>query len=243
MRPKIVILILAAAIGLIALAAVLKAVKEGGEAPQQAKAPGPPVEEPAPATPAMPRISPNSSNTAAMLEQLRAQEMEKQLDQVRQAQADGALNPQSTALLLRQVMSQESEVRNAALEALVQLNDTNAIPGLEEATAFVNDPGDKAAILQAIEYLKTPSAMDGSPPPPEMMATYSNYLRLAKKRPIRPNPAFQRGATKNKWTRAAAAASAAQPAAPGYPAQPQTQPGSTAPDTTPSATPPTTPPQ
>ena len=242
MRPKIVILILVAAIGLIALAAVLKAVMEG-EAPQQAKAPEPTAEQPAPAAAVMPRISPNSSNTAAMLEQLRAQELEKQLDQVRQVQADGANNPQSTALLLRQVMSQEPEVRHAALEALVQLDDTNAIPGLEEALAFVNDPGDKAAIQQAIEYLKTPSAMDGSPPPPELMASYSNYTRQAKSRPIRPNPAYQRGAKKNKWARPAPAASAAQPAAPGYPAQPQTLPGSTAPDTTPPTTTPTTPPQ
>jgi hypothetical protein len=159
-----------------------------------------------------------------MLEQLRATELEKQLDQVRQAQAEGADNPNTTALLLRQVMSKESEVRNAALEALVQLNDTNAISGLEEARGLIADPDDKAAILQTIEYLKLPPAMDGSPPPPEITAAENNSAQAPKVRPIRPNPMFTRGPKKSRGTTAAPAPSAAQPAGPAYPAQPQTQP-------------------
>ena len=225
MRPKIVILILIVAVGLVALAAVLKIVMQEAP-PQQAQAPEPPTEAPAPEAPAIPRMSPNSSNTAAMLEQVRLAELEKQLDQVRQVQADGPENPNSTALLLTQVMSQEPEVRAAALEALVQLNDTNAIPGLEEAVLSVDDPEFKTAISQAIEYLKLPSGLDADLPAREMTAAEMSAQVSSRKRPIRPNPAFLRGEKKGRPMSAAPGAPTAQPAPAGYPAQPEAQPGS-----------------
>ena len=88
MRPKIVILTLVVAIGLVALAAVLKGVL-GGPAPQQAKAPESPPAEPASPTATTPQVSANSSNTAAMLEQMRVADVNRELDQIRELQAGG----------------------------------------------------------------------------------------------------------------------------------------------------------
>ena len=88
MRPKIVVLVLIVAIGVVALAAVLKGVL-GGQAPEEAKAPEPSTGEPAGPTAALPQVSLNSSNAAAIVEQLRAAEIEKELDQIRELQAEG----------------------------------------------------------------------------------------------------------------------------------------------------------
>ena len=110
MRPKLVILILVLAIGLLALAGALKGVL-GGRAPQEAKAPEPPPAEPASPTATSPQVSANSSNTAAMLEQIRVADVNRELDQIRELQAGGADNPQTTGLLLGKVTHREPAVR------------------------------------------------------------------------------------------------------------------------------------
>jgi hypothetical protein len=164
MRPKIVILIIVVAIGVVALAAVLKGVM-GGHAPQEAMAPEPPPEEPANGnlSVAVPQVNPNSSNTAAIQDKLRAAELASAMDQVRDLQAQGPSDPATADLLLAKVTHKEPEVRKAAVEALVQLDATNAIPGLEQALGLTQDPQDKIALLQAINYLKLPA--ETAPPP------------------------------------------------------------------------------
>jgi hypothetical protein len=240
MRPKIVILILVLAIGLVALAAVLKGVL-GGRAPQEARAPEPPPAEPASPTATTPQVSANSSNTAAMLEQMRVADVNRELDQIRELQAGGADNPHTTGLLLGKVTHREPAVRKAALDALVQFNDTNAIPGLEQATSLIEDPREKVAFMDAVAYLKLPSVTDGAAPE---MADASNYPAPAiSPRPVVPNPRFQPGAKKQGRRQARPVPGAAQPVAPANPGQ--TQPASPAPDVAPPATPPpdTAPPQ
>src|ERR1035437_175172 len=178
MRPKIAILIIMLAIGVVALAAVLRGVI-GGHAPQEAKAPEPAPEEPANTSTSagIPQGNFNSSNTAAMQEQLRAKELAKSLDEVRELQAQGPSDPATSELLLNMVTHREPEVRKAAVEALVQLNATNAIPGLEQALAVTEDSRDKIALMEAINYLKlseeaplppsvNPAAAGDQAPPP-----------------------------------------------------------------------------
>ena len=253
MRPKIAVLVLIVAIGLVALAAVLRGVL-GGRAPEEAKAPEPPPEEAASPTTAGPQVNPNSSNTAAILEQLRVAEIVKELDQIRELQADGAVNPLATGLLLGKVTHREPEVRKAAKDALVQLGDTNAIPGLEQAVGLVEDPREKLALLEAIDYLKLPDAMAVEP---TMVSTGDNPAQAVRPRKTVPKtPRAQPGKARKNWPGGAPRpGTAAQPAAPAAattpanpnPAQPQTQPDSPAPDTTPpeDTTPPpgTSPPQ
>jgi hypothetical protein len=54
-------------------------------------------------------------------------------------------------------------VRKAAVQALVQLNATNAIPALEQALGLTEDPREKIVLMDAISYLKLP---EEAPPPP-----------------------------------------------------------------------------
>ena len=158
MRPKVVLLTLVVAMGLVALAVVLKGVGRQ-EKPEARKAPEPA----AAAVPAAP-IVPNTSNTAALLEQVRAAEVAKALDEVRELQAKGTIQPDATELLLAKVTHPEPEVRRAALAALVQLHATNALPGLEQAEALVENPREKVALMDAIDFLKLPTVTDGLDP-------------------------------------------------------------------------------
>jgi hypothetical protein len=228
MRPKIVVLVLIMAIGLIALAAVLKGVL-GGHAHQEAAALEPPPAEPASPTATRPQVNPNSSNTAAILEQLHAADVDRELDQIRELQAGGADNPHTTGLLLGKVTHREPDVRKAALEALVQLNDTNAIPGLEQATSLIADPREKVAFMDAVAYLKLPGVTDGVPP--ELADASSNPAPAVAPDKAGSNPPRQPGAKKQGRRKARAVPGAAQPVAPANPSQ--TQPASPAPDAAP----------
>jgi hypothetical protein len=164
MRPKVVILILVAAFGLLGIMVVLKGVMAGhaGNAGGQTPATQANVDSQSAATnDQVAQVSPNSSNAAASSEQLRAAEVEKELDAIRelQGEADGANNPKIISALLDKVAHPEAEVRKAALAALVQLNDTNAVPGLEQAAEKMKDPRAKVAVLDTIDYLKLPNIM------------------------------------------------------------------------------------
>lgn len=168
MRPKIVILILVAAFGLLAIMVVLKGVmghsgNAGGQAPAtQASADSPSAATNDQVVP----VNPDSSNTAAGSEQMRAAAIEKELDAIRelQGEADGENNPKIISALLDKVAHPEVAVRNVALDALRQLNDTNAIPGLQQAEELIKDPRGKVAVLDVIDYLKLPNATPDVPP-------------------------------------------------------------------------------
>jgi hypothetical protein len=215
MRPKIVLIILIVAIGLVALAAVLKSMANRSQN-QQAKMPEPSLVEPARPTSTGPQINPNASNNAAFVEQLRVTELGRELDQVRELQAAGAGDPNTTAMLLTKVTSREPEVRRSALDALRQLNDTNAIPGLEQAATLVEDPREKVAFMDVIDYLKLPEATATD------MSEGTNPPLLKPIEPRRPNPRLQstlktRGQPKLRQGAPPAAQPGAPTATPGAP--------------------------
>jgi hypothetical protein len=198
MRPKIVILILVAAFGLLAIMVVLKGVmghsgNAGGQAPAtQASADSPSAATNDQVVP----VNPDSSNTAAGSEQMRAAAIEKELDAIRelQGEADGENNPKIISALLDKVAHPEVAVRNAALDALKQLNDTNAIPGLQQAEELIKDPRGKVAVLDVIDYLNLPSVMPDVPPDDFT----NNNNRATRPRPTRNvNPNFQHGGRNN----------------------------------------------
>jgi hypothetical protein len=198
MRPKIVILILVAAFGLLAIMVVLKGVmghsgNAGGQAPAtQASADSPSAATNGQVVP----VNPDSSNTAAGSEQMRAAAIEKELDAIRelQGEADGENNPKIISALLDKVAHPEVAVRNAALDALKQLNDTNAIPGLQQAEELIKDPRGKVAVLDVIDYLKLPNVMPDVPPDDFT----NNNNRATRPRPTRNvNPNFQHGGRNN----------------------------------------------
>jgi hypothetical protein len=165
MRPKTVILTLVVAIGLVAVAAVLKGIY--ATAPQPP--PGPVAPELAKATNTnaqVPPVKPNVSNPPAITEQQRAEEVARELDQVRELQAAGWVSSTTTSLLLHKVMHPEPEVSKAAIEALKQLDATDAVPGLKQALGVLKDPRIQVLVMDAIEYLELQPT--GSPTvPPE----------------------------------------------------------------------------
>lgn len=142
---------------IVVMAAVLKGVIGDRNSPESKPSERPIVEGAGAATTDV-RLNPTSSNSAAILEQLHAAELAKELDQIRELLADGAINPHATGILVGKIVHKEPEVRKAALQALVQLSDTNAIPGLEQVQGLTEDPREKVALMDAIAYLKLPSA-------------------------------------------------------------------------------------
>jgi len=168
MRPKVVILTLVVAFGLLAIVAMLKGVtgKNAGGAGEQAPAAETSGNSSSTDTnDQVVRVNLNSSNSAALTEQMRAAGIRAEQDAIQEilGQADGTNNPAVIAALLEKVAHPEAEVRAAALEAIKQMNDTNAVPGLEQAEAATKDPREKVALLDTIDYLKLPSITSGVP--------------------------------------------------------------------------------
>ena len=141
--------------------------------------------------------------------------------------------PQTTGLLLGKVTHREPEVRKAALEALVQLNDTNAIPGLEQATSLIEDPREKVTLMDAVSYLKLPGVTDGAAPE---LADASSYPTSAiAPRKVVPNPRFLPGGDRQGRRQTRLGPGAVQPVPPANAGQ--TQPVPAPPDAAPPASP------
>ena len=108
----------------------------------------------------------NSAGSPGVSEAMREAVINKELDEIQQLQdqADGSNNLVIISAILAKLASPESAVRQAALDALRQMNDTNAIPGLQRAEQTLTDPRDKVAVLDTIDYLKLPSLTENVPP-------------------------------------------------------------------------------
>lgn len=196
MRPKIVILILVAAFGLLGLIVLVKGVASknvGGSGGQTVAVQPPPDSHPG-GTNVQSLPAAGSSNAVAVSEELRVAVIEKEVEQIRdlQGQADGTNNLQIITAIIDKLAQPEAEVRGAALDALRQLNDTNAVPGLEKAAASITDPREKVAVLDTIDYIKMPSVTDNAAPE---LATNStpHHDRTSVSTNIQFNPAFLKG--------------------------------------------------
>lgn len=194
MRPRIVVVSLVVAVGLVLLAAVMKQVIGSGGSAQSSAA------EQVPDNGKTSRESnppnPESVTNSALVAELRVKDTSKELDEIRQLEGEGSQNPHAGGMLLGKVTHKEPEVRTAAIAALIQLNDTNVIPGLEEAIALVDDPRDKVAIKDAIDYLKLPSVMPDEPPP-DFDKIYDPARKSTNRTNVRINPRFQQGVKKS----------------------------------------------
>ncbi|MGA2661252.1 MAG: HEAT repeat domain-containing protein, partial [Verrucomicrobiota bacterium] len=65
--------------------------------------------------------------------------------------------PASLDIVLSELTNRDPEIRKAALEATLQVRSREAIPRLMEAAEQTDDPREKAAIADAIEFLKLPT--------------------------------------------------------------------------------------
>jgi HEAT repeat protein len=59
--------------------------------------------------------------------------------------------------ILNELDNEDPEIRQGAVEAAVQFGSRDAIPRLMDAADKTSDPKEKAAILEAVEYLNTPT--------------------------------------------------------------------------------------
>ena len=158
MRPKTVILTLVVTLGLVVLVVALKGMLGTDSGNNSAIAPSTEANQAAPSA-----VEPQlDTNAPPASEEARAAQVQNELDQIN-ALIVGGQNPSTTSMLLAKLSHPEAEVRKAAVDALVDLNDTNAIPAMEQAVAGVQDPREKVAMLDALAYLKLPSITDGLP--------------------------------------------------------------------------------
>ena len=75
---------------------------------------------------------------------------------------DLAMNDDTNSLhtILSELNNPDAEIRKAALEAAVQFGASNAIPALESAAQWNDNPEEKKEIADAIEFLKLPRLGD-----------------------------------------------------------------------------------
>lgn len=90
--------------------------------------------------------------------------------------------------ILSELTNRDPEIRKAALEATIQFGSRDAIPKMTDAAAQTDDPSEKAAIADAIEFLKLPSLTE---------VTSHSPKPITKNSTAGPKPA-RRGALANR---------------------------------------------
>lgn len=168
MRPKIVLFTFLIAFGVLGIVVLLKSTagKKTVEPVGQQSSQSPAAAQASTSSNAMASGETAGSNNAPVVSpELREALIENERDQIREllGQIDGSNNVTIVSTLLEKMKNPETEVRKAALEGLVQLNDTNAVPGLQKTAEGITDPREKVAIMDAIEYLKMPSITQNVP--------------------------------------------------------------------------------
>jgi len=169
MRPKVVVVILLLAAGLLGVIALMsKALHpqsttsaDSGKVSLAATVSNQPVEAPASNPPPVVSVAPvavtNEApaagiNDAAAHAQYVSQQI-KELDAL-------AMNNdvQSRDTILSELKNNpDKQIRAAALEAAIQFDDRSVVPPMQEIAAQTEDPDEKAAILEAIDYINLPS--------------------------------------------------------------------------------------
>jgi hypothetical protein len=66
-------------------------------------------------------------------------------------------DPVSRDAILDEMQNPDKAIRKAALEASIQFGDCSVVPRLQEIAAQTEDTAEKAAILEAIDYINLPS--------------------------------------------------------------------------------------
>ena len=84
--------------------------------------------------------------------------VEKRIEEL----TDLAMNADSGSLdtILSELTNRDPQIRKAALEATIQFGSRDAIPKLMDAVSQIDEPKEKADILEAVEFLKLPSATE-----------------------------------------------------------------------------------
>lgn len=166
MRPKVVIVIVLLAAGFLAAAFMLSKMSrpQPENAPVETAATQPvaaPIKHesiPLPAVSLAPAVNTTSetmTNPAAPEREDRDQFVVRRTGELN----DLAMQTNSEAhqQILDELKNPDREIRQAALAALEQANDRSVIPQMQQIADQTDDSGDKAAIQDAIDFIKLPS--------------------------------------------------------------------------------------
>jgi len=168
MRPKVVAGVLLVALGLLGIAALASRLlrPQTGAAPVNTPAGLAADHQPAPAREAEPAGKATETNAAKAANpatitatNISAAERSKNVGK-RVAELNAlAMNddPASRDAILMEMRNPDKEIRAAALEAAIQFGDRSVVPRLQEIAAQTEDPAEKTAILEAIDYINLPS--------------------------------------------------------------------------------------
>jgi len=162
MRPKVVLAILLMAAGVLAVAVMLSKVfrPQPAVAPAQVAiahsnsspvtlGPGPAVEiAPAPIT-----ITNRDTNSIAPQdhEEYVRNRFEELMDLARED------SPAAIQQIMAELKNPDRAIRKAALDALEQANDRSVVPQMQQIADQTDDPDDKQAIQDAIDFINLPS--------------------------------------------------------------------------------------
>jgi hypothetical protein len=105
--------------------------------------------------PAVSIAVPSQPPTEQATEDERTALLEETLEDIQRLLHSGDL--QSLMTILDQLSNPEKQVREAALDAVIRMDNPHAIPQLKVAAERAMDSKERAAILNAIEYLELPS--------------------------------------------------------------------------------------
>jgi len=170
MRPKVVLVIFAIAFGILGIIAVTKGLggkSDNGSQPSSNAA----------QTVSQTDISTNkagsqssmglnSTNAPQVSEALHETLVDKEVGDIQDmvGRIDGTNNPIIIEALVAKLGSTEPDVRKAALDGLKQIDDTNAVPSLRKAVDNIQDPREKVAVLDVIDYINLPSVTQNVAP-------------------------------------------------------------------------------
>ena len=179
MRPKVVFVILLLAAGLLGIIALASKVlhpqstasADNGKVLPAAAASNQPVEISASNPPPVVSMAPVAATNAAPAAGTNDAAAHAQYVSRRIKELDAlAMNNdvQSRDTILSELKNNpDKKIRAAALEAAIQFGDRSVVPPMQEIAAQTQDPDEKAAILDAIDYINLPSLA-------EFMAAHPN---------------------------------------------------------------------
>jgi len=151
MRPKIVVLMFLLAAAVLGCFVVIKAITGGSAGGSPIGAGSARESNVEPAVVIQPPITNLIATTPTEDREAR---IEKDLDALREALGGTAGNPESLVIIADRLLSPDAQVRKAAVVTASHLGDTNILPYLTGILPNIEDPHEKADIMDAIDYLK-----------------------------------------------------------------------------------------
>jgi len=168
MRPKVVIAILLAGAGLLGTITWLS--KGSGPSPAAPGEPppvssvssNPPPQAPANEPAARDRVAPVAVTSQGLAGPAAPQNQAEHEALVSQRSAELLAlamqdSPAAHQQIVKELKNPDREIRRAALEALEQADDRSVVPQMQQIAEQTDDPAEKQAILDTIDFINLPS--------------------------------------------------------------------------------------